>query len=125
VILHRVNPKGELRPGIRVKVSCDPAALDVWPTEPTGYIELFLGEDCFVVSENGKPIRHFLVMFDEAHDDGSGDGPYFAATIDERRLERIGEGELDRSPRGDARRAQLDAMFREVNEHPERSERIR
>ena len=66
------------------------------------------------------------MTFDEAHDDGSGDGPYQAATIDERRLQVIGEGRLtwDFSEEGKARRAVIDAALREVVEHPESGERL-
>ena len=121
-----VDDPSELRPGIRVKVIADPHALDTWPTEPTGVIEPFRGADFFVAPDpgSGNPTRHFLVTFDEAHDDGSGDGPYQAATIDERRLQVIGEADLDFSEEGKARRAVIDAALREVVEHPESGERL-
>jgi hypothetical protein len=119
----RVDPS-ELRPGIRVKVISDPHALDTWPSEPTGIIEPFRGADFFVATDpgSGNPIRNFLVIFDEPHDDGSGDGPYTAATFDERRLQPIGEADLDTSAEGEKRRSLIDFALREVIEHPERGE---
>ena len=64
------------------------------------------------------------MTFDEAHDDGSGDGPYQAATIDERRLQVIGEADLGFQRRRKSRRAVIDAALREVVEHPESGERL-
>ena len=99
----------------------DPHTLDTWPTEPTGIIEPFRGTDFFVAPDpgSGNPIRHSLVIFDEPHDDGSGDGPYTAATIDEFRLQPIGEAELDTSAEGEERRALIDATLREAIERPD------
>ena len=65
------------------------------------------------------------MIFDEPHDDGSGDGPYSAATIDELRLQPIGEAELGTGAEGVKRRALIDTALREVIEHPERGERLR
>ena len=50
---------------------------------------------------------------------------YSAATIDELRLQPIGEAELDTSAEGVERRALIDTALREAIEHPERGERLR
>jgi hypothetical protein len=45
-----------------------------------------------VIRGRRGPIVTYWVVFDEPHDDGSGDGPYRAAEIDEDALKRLDEG---------------------------------
>jgi hypothetical protein len=126
---------GRLRPGVRVKVESDPRMAGTWPGAPTGIIEPFLGEAFRVVPVSSQPptvprpfgrdfLREYWVMFDAPQDDGSGDGPYSAASIFECYLEPIGEAELDVSPEASKRREGYDAALREVMEHPERGREI-
>jgi hypothetical protein len=87
----------DVAPGMRVKVVRDPDWDGPWPSEPTGtidagwdipfkVIDLANRPDINVPDSDRRPMRTFMVRFDEPAQDTSGDGPYYLAEVWEKYL---------------------------------------